>query len=224
MFNVVIIAPESASIKELVLKLKRNGLTCLVIADRETAFAELARRPSDLVLLDIASSADDGILSYLSSKAGRNRSLSLIALVPAEALASLGAEPAVSDFVVKPFNSDEVLVRVVRLLSKTRHVDGSEVINCGDLTIDTASCEVCLDGRLVDMTFKEYELLTFLVTHRGRVFSRQALLDRVWGHDYFGGDRTVDVHVRRLRSKIEESGHSFIETVRNIGYKFKRHS
>ena len=222
MFNVVIIALESPSIKELVLKLKRNGLTCLVIADRETAFAELARRPSDLVLLDIASSADDGIFSYLSSKAGRNRSLSLIALVPTEALASLGAEPAVSDFVVKPFNSDEVLVRVVRLLSKTRHVDGSEVINCGDLTIDTASCEVCLDGRLVDMTFKEYELLKLLARNKGRVFNRETILNKVWGYDYFGGDRTVDVHVRRLRSKIESPDHSFIETVRNIGYRFRK--
>ena len=65
-------------------------------------------------------------------------------------------------------------------------------------------------------------ILLFLIKNRGRVFSRQVLLDRVWGHDYYGGDRTVDVHIRRLRSKIEETGHSFIETVRNVGYKFIR--
>ncbi len=72
------------------------------------------------------------------------------------------------------------------------------------------------------MTFKEYELLKFLAKDQGRVFTRETLLNKVWGYDYFGGDRTVDVHVRRLRSKIELSGQTFIETVRNIGYRFKK--
>ncbi len=75
---------------------------------------------------------------------------------------------------------------------------------------------------MVELTFKEYELLKFLARDRGRVFTREALLNKVWGYDYFGGDRTVDVHVRRLRSKIELSGQTFIETVRNIGYRFKK--
>jgi len=77
-------------------------------------------------------------------------------------------------------------------------------------------------GRIVELTFKEYELLKFLMNDRGRVFTREALLNKVWGYDYFGGDRTVDVHVRRLRSKIELSDIEYIETVRNIGYRFTR--
>ena len=88
--------------------------------------------------------------------------------------------------------------------------------------IDTARCEVTVAGRPVLLTFKEYELLRFLASNPGRVFSRDSLLNRVWGYDYFGGDRTVDVHVRRLRSKIEPLGYSFIETVRNIGYRFAK--
>ena len=72
------------------------------------------------------------------------------------------------------------------------------------------------------LTFKEYELLKFLARTSGRVFTREALLNRVWGYDYYGGDRTVDVHIRRLRSKIEDSSHTFIETVRNIGYRFRK--
>jgi two-component system alkaline phosphatase synthesis response regulator PhoP len=72
----------------------------------------------------------------------------------------------------------------------------------------------------LELTFREYELLRFLVEHPGRVFSRDELLNAVWGYDYFGGDRTVDVHVRRLRSKIEDATHTYIETVRNIGYRF----
>ena len=90
------------------------------------------------------------------------------------------------------------------------------------LVIDLANCEVRVGGKIVELTFKEYELLKFLARDRGRVFSREALLNKVWGYDYFGGDRTVDVHVRRLRSKIEISGQTFIETVRNIGYRFKK--
>ena len=94
-------------------------------------------------------------------------------------------------------------------------------MSIGDLKIDQARCEVSVGEKLVSLTFKEYELLKFLVTNRGRVFTRESLLDKVWGFDYFGGDRTVDVHVRRLRSKIEDAEHSFIETVRGIGYRFK---
>jgi DNA-binding response OmpR family regulator len=101
-------------------------------------------------------------------------------------------------------------------------VQTEETIQCGDLVIDLANCEVRVGGKVVELTFKEYELLKFLAKDRGRVFTREALLHKVWGYDYFGGDRTVDVHVRRLRSKIEDSGQTFIETVRNIGYRFTK--
>ena len=87
--------------------------------------------------------------------------------------------------------------------------------------IDIARCEVSVGGRLVMLTFKEYQLLKFLASNRGTVFTRDALLNKVWGYDFFGGDRTVDVHIRRLRSKIEDANHAFIETVRNIGYRFR---
>jgi two-component system alkaline phosphatase synthesis response regulator PhoP len=97
-----------------------------------------------------------------------------------------------------------------------------EIIRRGDLSIDVEMCEVSLGGNLVELTFKEYELLKFLATYPGRVHSRDVLLDRVWGYDYYGGDRTVDVHIRRLRSKIEDHNHTFIDTVRNVGYRFRR--
>ena len=105
----------------------------------------------------------------------------------------------------------------------TGGADSRELIECGDLVLDLARCEVALNGRLVALTFKEYELLRFLASHPGRVYTRDALLSKVWGYDYFGGDRTVDVHIRRLRSKIEDASHTFIETVRNIGYRFRCH-
>ena len=98
----------------------------------------------------------------------------------------------------------------------------AELVTHGELVIDTARCEVTMAGRPVVLTFREYELINFLADNAGRVFSRDALLDRVWGSDYLGGDRTVDVHIRRLRSKLEGSGQTFIETVRNLGYRFHR--
>jgi DNA-binding response OmpR family regulator len=128
----------------------------------------------------------------------------------------------ITDFVLKPFDVDELLTRIRRLAARVKATPPSDIIAAGDLMIDTARCEVSLAGAPVELTFREYELLKFLASNRGRVFSREVLLNKVWGYEYFGGDRTVDVHVRRLRSKIEESGQVYVETVRNIGYRFKR--
>jgi two-component system, OmpR family, alkaline phosphatase synthesis response regulator PhoP len=94
------------------------------------------------------------------------------------------------------------------------------VVRAGDLTLDLANYRVAVAGRPVELTFKEYELLRFLVQNPDKVLTREALLKRVWGYDYFGGSRTVDVHIRRLRSKLEDRGHVFIETIRNVGYRF----
>lgn len=106
-------------------------------------------------------------------------------------------------------------------MSRASGARADSVLKIGDLTIDSVRCEVEVGGRLLALTFKEYELLRLLATNKGKVFTREALLNQVWGYDYYGGDRTVDVHIRRLRSKIEDPVHTFIETVRNIGYKFK---
>ena len=96
----------------------------------------------------------------------------------------------------------------------------SHVIRTGEVVVDDATYTAKLSGRPLDLTFKEFELLKFLAQHPGRVFSRQQLLQEVWGYDYFGGTRTVDVHVRRLRAKLGPEHESLIGTVRNVGYRF----
>ena len=158
----------------------------------------------------------------LSRRIKLERQLPIIALISSGMLDSLDGHLEVDDFVIEPYDVRELILRVKRLLYRTDNMDSSELIRCGDLIIDLARCEVSLAGRLVMLTFREYELLKFLVSNAGRVFTRDALLNRVWGYDYYGGDRTVDVHIRRLRSKIEDSSHTFIETVRNIGYRFRQ--
>lgn len=120
-----------------------------------------------------------------------------------------------------PFNPEEVLLRIRIARGRAAGPHASNVIRHGELSIDRDRYEVMLSGRKVDLTYKEYELLKFLASNPSRVFSREALLRSVWEYDYFGGTRTVDVHVRRLRSKIDDVRNRFIETVWNVGYRFR---
>ena len=150
-----------------------------------------------------------------------------MALVPEEMLDSINGHHDLDDFLTSPYHIKEMVLRINRLLQKTIDINNNELIKCDGLVINIAKCEVTVEDRLIELTFKEYELLKFLASNKERVYTREALLNKVWGYDYFGGDRTVDVHIRRLRSKIEDSRHTFIETIRNIGYRFtsdSRHS
>ena len=128
------------------------------------------------------------------------------------------------DFCLMPFHHAEFHLRLTRLLA--RHgagpVVGSEAITYDALHIDPATYQAAIDGRPLDLTYMEYELLKFLASQPGRVFTRQALLSEVWGYDYYGGARTVDVHVRRLRAKLGEAHAGLITTVRSVGYRFGR--
>ncbi|MCC6444459.1 MAG: response regulator transcription factor [Armatimonadetes bacterium] len=136
-------------------------------------------------------------------------------------VAALDAACGMDDFLIRPLKMAEVRLRVKMNLWKQSRIDSEQLLKIGPLLIDPANYEVTVDGETVEMTFKEYELLRFLATHRGRVFTRDSLLSRVWGYDYYGGTRTVDVHIRRLRAKLGPSCENLIETVRNVGYKFR---
>lgn len=126
----------------------------------------------------------------------------------------------IDEFILEPFSSDELLCRMKLLFWRTKKINSDKVIKIEELVIDLQNYDVAVDGVPIEMTYKEYELLRFLATHRGRVFTREALLDHVWGYDYYGGTRTVDVHIRRLRAKLSPACDSLIETVRNVGYRF----
>ena len=149
-------------------------------------------------------------------KVRQGRKFPVLALVDREKPGAI--PPEVDEFVLSPWVDGELLLRLERQLGPAPSPD---FIRWGDLNIDLASYEVTLAGRRVELTFKEYQLLKFLASHPGRVFTREALLTQLWDYDYFGGGRTVDVHIRRLRSKIEDQAHTFIETVRGVGYRFQ---
>ena len=120
-----------------------------------------------------------------------------------------------------PSNNFELLIRVKKLISKSKAISDPNLINVRGLTINKSTYEVTVYNQRIPLRFKEYEMLVLMATNVGKVYSREDLLSQIWGYDYFGGIRTVDVHIRRLRSKIEDGENIFIETVWNVGYRFK---
>ncbi len=151
----------------------------------------------------------------------------LLADTPTLLLVTVPKLPAVDfsigfhDFALMPIVPAELYARLRQLDWKTAAYGSDEAIKLGDLLIDLAGYEVHLSGRKLDLTPQEFELLRFLATHRGRAFTRDQLLTRVWGYAYAGGTRTVDIHVRRVRAKLGPPLAALIETVRNVGYKMR---
>ncbi len=129
------------------------------------------------------------------------------------------AEDLFDDFVVEPPAPGELAARLAHLLWRAGRGQ-EEVIEHGPLVVNLETYQAAVDGRVLDLTYMEYELLRFLASHPGKVFTREMLLSRVWGYEYYGGARTVDVHVRRLRAKLGEEHAALIQTVRSVGYRF----
>ena len=209
--------------KTLERALEREGFGCdTVPLQKKIAFERLVKRLADLVLIDVAQSPTPECLlvQHLFQAEQDFRSIPLLFQIPKGQETVLDLSQGVSDFILKPYTFSELLSRVRLMLWRHRGISGKETVQRGGLLIDFERYEVTVNGQRIDLTFKEYELLKFFATHPGKVFTREALLDKVWGYDYYGGTRTVDVHIRRLRAKIETAGKTFIETVRNVGYKF----
>jgi two-component system alkaline phosphatase synthesis response regulator PhoP len=218
--NLFIITKELATAKRLQSSLSEIGFNSSAATLQDKVVERILKESPELVMLEMDGYASQTLLHDLTHGGKVKARVPILALLNAERLSQPAEYSGVDDFVFWPYDQREVNFRVKRLLQKNARQD--EILDLGELVMDLANCEVRVEGKVVELTFKEYELLKFLARDRGRVFSREALLNKVWGYDYFGGDRTVDVHVRRLRSKIELSGQTFIETVRNIGYRFKK--
>jgi phosphate regulon transcriptional regulator PhoB len=187
----------------------------------------LRRKSADIVLLDIMLPDVDGLDLCKRLRADEYlKSLPVIFLTAkgAEVDRIVGLEMGADDYVVKPFSPRELLARVKAVLRRKEapSEDGEQLIDIGDLHLDCQRQQVTVSGRPVELSTLEFKLLRFLATHPGRIFSRDKLLDQVWGQDRFVAPRTVDVHIRRLREKIEEEPDSprSLLTVRGAGYRF----
>jgi DNA-binding response OmpR family regulator len=183
---------------------------------------ELLRRPPNLVVVD---AGDDLVRAQRAVKKMRSagplaETPSLVSLTVAR-LPALDFSVGFDDFVLMPVVPAELYARLRQLDWRTATFGSDEVLKMDDLVIDVAGYEARLGGRRLDLTHQEFELLRFQAQHRGRVFTRDQLLQRVWGYEYGGGTRTVDIHVRRVRAKLGGTAGGLIETVRNVGYKMR---
>ena len=145
-----------------------------------------------------------------------------LAIVPLDNVGDLEVTLKITELITSPVYDDELVVRAKTAISRHEPSTADDVIVRDDLIINPANYEVTVKGKRVDLRFKEYELLLVLSSNPGRVYDRATLLNQIWGYDYFGGTRTVDVHIRRLRSKIENNPDApYIETIWNVGYRFR---
>lgn len=225
----ILIIEDELNIYELIkFNLETHGFEVEGVQDGALAIEKILDVLPDLIILDLMLPGKDGI-----SICREIRANSIISYIPIIMLTAkseefdkvLGLEIGADDYITKPFGVKELCARVKAVLRRTEILlsKEDETIVVGDLHIEPKAFEVYRNGEKLILTLKEYELLVFLAKHRGQVLTRDQLLDQIWGFDYYGETRTVDVHIRYLRKKIEEQsedGKKYIETVRGVGYRF----
>ncbi len=221
MNELILIVDDEPSIVQLArLYLERDGFRIESVGDGEAALSSVTREGPALVVLDVMLPKLDGFEVCRRLRAMNNATAILMLTARDEDIDKiLGLELGADDYLTKPFNPRELVARVKAILRRAeRNVDDSAPIHLGDLTIDPARREVRLASQSLDLRTQEFDLLLALAEHRGLVLSREQILQKAWGFDFYGQTRTVDVHVAHLRRKIESSSVK-IETVTGVGYK-----
>ena len=220
MATVFLLTRNEQWLKETISYLAGNGFVTKV-ANGYNVLESMAREEiPDVLLLDAFSLSDEELAQV--SMFSKVKVLPILSVLDESILQGNRIDLSLGDFVSFPFSNSEIVIRIGRLLHGKQVPQSGDMISSDGLIIDQRKYEVLLDGDKIFLTYKEYELLRLLASSPGQVFTREELLSKVWGYDYFGGARTVDVHIRRLRGKIEHPARAFIETVWNVGYRFKQ--
>ncbi len=217
MGRILLIGAKGERTSQIKKSLEFSGHNVLFSEFGNFAESMYAKKPN-LAVIDLTQQRDIIETWYQIKKDTEESRTPSIVVISAEHVRDIELMTGIDDFVLFPFDNRELEIRIKLILKRHEVVDTEDVIKTGNLVIYTNKYEVTVDGWSVVLTLKEYELLKYLVTHRGRVFTREALLDEIWGYDYYGGTRTVDVHIGRLRTKIETGDYSYIKTVRGVGY------
>lgn len=224
----ILVTDDEEHILELIkFNLEREGYNVLLCENGEDSISIVQNNAIDLVVLDLMLPGIDGIevLKRLR-KMDKFEKLPVIMLTAKseESDRILGLEIGADDYITKPFSVRELVARIKAVLrrSEVKQENNNKVINVKDLVINIEKHIVTINGNSVELTLKEFELLKILSENRGKVLSRNFLLDEIWGYEYFGETRTVDVHIRHLRKKIgDDKSNEYIETIRGVGYKMK---
>ena len=221
----ILIVDDEASIRDMVaMTLELNGFDCIQAADATEAHSVIIDKHPDLVLLDWMMPGISGIeLSrrLRRDKATREIPVIMITAKGEETNKIEGLETGADDYVTKPFSTKELMARIKAVLRRVKNGDQSELTNYEGLKLDAQAHRISADGKQVKLGPTEYRLLQFFMSHPDRAYSREQLLDLVWGGNVYIDDRTVDVHIRRLRKALAEFGYDrYIQTVRGTGYRF----
>lgn len=216
--TVAIVGAEGESTTQLAGDLRRLNYRVQVIAWSSSGIGHVERSPI-AVIVDLRTLGVDAARARQAVRQDRAlRKAAVVALVHEQEGPRLDFSLGFDDLILAPYRLTELAARLRLLEWRTQRGVGPEIIRVGPLTLNQLTYEVAVEGQQVELTLKEYQLLLFFVRNPGRVFTRGDLLDRVWGVEYFGGTRTVDVHVRRLRAKTGAAG-EMLETVRGVGYR-----
>jgi two-component system alkaline phosphatase synthesis response regulator PhoP len=192
----------------------------IIMTDFDSSAESLHTKNPDLAVLELTTRKDIVEIWYQVKQDTTESHTPALVIIPEDRIRDVELMTGIHDFIMYPCNPRELEMRIKLILETHKGSDTDDVIKIGNLAIYTTRYEVTVDDWSVVLTLKEYELLKYLVIHKGRVFTREILLDAIWGYDYYGGTRTVDVHIGRLRTKIETSQYSYIKTVRGVGYMF----
>ncbi|HDP77779.1 MAG: response regulator transcription factor [Mesotoga sp.] len=229
--SILVVDDEPSIVELLTFNLKKEGYDVLKAYDAEEALKIAEDNETDMFIVDIMLPGMDGfelVRNLRATEKFRQTPVIFLSAKSEEFDKVLGLELGADDYITKPFSVREVLARIRAVFRRIQQSaqakeERPKKILARDLEIDTEKYEVRVRNRMVSLTPLEFELLRFLAENEGKVFSRDVLLDKLWGYDYYGDTRTVDVHIRRLRTKIEEdaSNPKYIITVRGKGYKFR---
>jgi len=223
--KILLVEDEKTLAKALKFNLEKEGFRVEVAFDGEEALNAMSREEPDLVILDLMLPKIDGYEVCRSIRRSSDVPIIMLTARDEDIDKILGLELGADDYMTKPFNTRELLARIKAILRRTvqQATAARNFIKVGDLQIDVIKRKVTVKGREVALTSREFNLLSLLASNPGKVYSREELLEEIWGDDYSGDVRTVDVHIRHLREKIEEfpAEPNIILTVWGAGYKFR---
>lgn len=223
--KILVVDDEQPIADILKYNLEQEGFTVLVAYDGENALKLAFEEKPDLILLDIMLPRMDGFNVCRELRQKMDVPIIMVSAKETEIDKVLGLELGADDYVTKPFSARELIARIKAILRRVEMQDKTpQVLNCGELSLDLGRMILKKKDRLIDLTHREFSLLAFLLKNAGFVFSREKLLEEVWGYDYYGDVRTVDVTIRRLREKIEDNPGNpvYLCTRRGAGYYLRR--
>lgn len=224
MAETILIVDDEPAILDLVdYHLKAQGFFTLCAQDGPSALEVWEKERPDLVVLDVMLPGMDGLAVCRAIRRHSQTPVILLTARGEEIDRVLGLELGADDYMVKPFSPRELVARIRAILRRSQELQGKDLVRAGDMAIDLSGQKVTVNGKSVSLTFTEFSLLRCLAENKGRVLTRPFLLEKVWGFDFYGDSRTVDVHVRHLREKLETdpANPNLIETVRGVGYRLR---